>query len=151
MRVTPSESAWFKTGDIGSIDPAGFISIAGRMNHILVTSFGRNVSPEWPESILLESPLIAQAAVFGEARPFLIAILVASADDVSDAALEAAVARANSELPDYARIGAWLRARTPFTAANGLATPNGRIRRDALFTQCAAALDQIYVTEGAKV
>jgi hypothetical protein len=42
------------------------------------------------------------------------------------------VARANEKLPDYARIGPWIRAREPFTAQNGLATGNGRVRRDAI-------------------
>ena len=97
-----------------------------------MTSYGRNVSPEWPESLLLESPVLAQAAVFGEGCPHLVAVLVAASRQTSDAELESAVARANARLPDYARIGQWIRAREPFTAQNGLATGNGRVRRDAI-------------------
>ena len=63
---------------------------------------------------LLSGPAIAQAAVFGEARPRLCALVVPAAG-ASAAAIDAQVRAANSRLPDYARIGAWLPADTPFT------------------------------------
>lgn len=128
------------TGDLGSIDPDGFVGITGRRRNIYITSFGRNVSPEWPEAELAAEPVIAQAAVFGEAEPQARAVLVPMAGGVDDAALAAAVRRANGRLPDYARIARWVRAAAPFTPANGLATPNGRPRRDAIQSLHAAAL-----------
>jgi long-subunit acyl-CoA synthetase (AMP-forming) len=114
------------------VDGDGFVSIVGRRTNVIVTSYGRNVSPEWPESLLLESPALAQAAVYGESSPHLTAVLVAASRHTPDAALRSAVARANASLPDYARIGRWIRAHEPFTARNGLATGNGRVRRDAI-------------------
>lgn len=139
--------AWIETGDLGSIDRAGFISIAGRRATVLVTSFGRNIAPEWPEGVLLEQPSIAQAAVFGEARAFLVAVLVARSPEVADAALAEEVRTANRALPEYARIGAWLRAADAFTPDNGLATANGRNRRQAIAARYAGALDRLYVNE----
>lgn len=138
---------WLKTGDLGSIDSDGYISIAGRKGNLLITSYGRNVSPEWPESLLLASPCVAQAAVFGEGRPYLIALLVPSAAQVTDAALDAAASEANRQLPDYARIGAWLRAPESFTPDNGLATANGRVRRAAVWARYRAPLNLLYATE----
>jgi long-subunit acyl-CoA synthetase (AMP-forming) len=128
----PDPAAWISTGDLGAIDADGFISIAGRKKHVIVTSYGRNVSPEWPENMLLESPALAQAAVYGEGCPRLLAVLVPASRHTSDAEIQFAVARANARLPDYARVGQWIRAREPFTAHNGLATANGRVRRAAV-------------------
>jgi long-subunit acyl-CoA synthetase (AMP-forming) len=135
---------WFATGDLGTVDADGFIAITGRKKNVLVTSFGRNISPEWPESLLLENPHIAQAGVFGDARPYLVAIIVASTNQIEDAALEEAVQQANLHLPDYARIRSWVRATEPFTARNGLATANGRIRRDAVSELYADRLSALY-------
>jgi long-subunit acyl-CoA synthetase (AMP-forming) len=135
---------WFATGDLGTIDADGFVTVTGRKKNVLVTSFGRNVSPEWPESLLLESPHVAQAAVFGDGCPYLVAILVAAANETTDTVLESAVTQANLHLPDYARVSSWIRAAEPFTSANGLATANGRIRRDALAQRYAARLDALY-------
>ena len=142
--LEPPANAWIETGDIGNIDAAGFISIVGRKRNVLVTSFGRNVAPEWPEGLLTEQPSIAQAVVFGDARPYLVAVLVASRVDVTDAEIAQAVAAVNRALPDYARIGAWLRAGQAFTSADKLATPTGRIRRDAVFARYADALGRLY-------
>ena len=140
----PADSAaWVASGDLGAIDADGFISIIGRKKSVIVTSYGRNVSPEWPESLLLDSPPVAQAAVYGEGCPRLIAVLVAASRQTSDAELEFAVASANARLPDYARVERWIRAREPFTARNGLATANGRVRRAAVHACYASDLSAL--------
>jgi long-chain acyl-CoA synthetase len=75
---------------------------------------------------------VAQVVVFGEAQPSLSAVIVPRGA-VPDSVLEAAVQAVNRRLPDYARIGGWLRADAPFSAANGQATDNGRVRRDQVW------------------
>ncbi|HEX6266191.1 MAG TPA: AMP-binding protein, partial [Burkholderiales bacterium] len=77
--VRPGEGEWLGTGDLGRLDGEGFLYIEGRRKHLLITSYGRNVSPEWPEAELLAGGAIAQAAVFGEARPQLCALVVPAA------------------------------------------------------------------------
>ena len=133
---------WIASGDLGRLDADGFLHIEGRRKHVLITSFGRNVSPEWPEAELLAGPAIAQAAVFGEARPRLCALIV-PAPGVPQSAVEAQVQAANARLPDYAQIAGWLRADAPFTPQNGFATANGRARRDALWQAYGARLDAV--------
>jgi long-subunit acyl-CoA synthetase (AMP-forming) len=132
------------TGDLGRVDADGFLHIDGRRKHQLITSFGRNVAPEWPEAELAVSSAVAQAAVFGEARPQLAAVLVPAMPAVPDMALEAAVRAANARLPDYARIAVWLRAEAPFSTGNGLATANGRARRDAVWQRYGAQIESLY-------
>ena len=132
----------FFTGDLGSLDADGFLHVAGRRKHMLITSFGRNVAPEWPEAELLAGGALAQAAVFGEGRPQLCAVLV-PAPAASDAAIAAQVGAANARLPDYARIVHWVRAESPFAPHNGLATANGRVRRDAVWERYRERFDAL--------
>lgn len=136
----------FATGDLAQIDSDGFVQIVGRKKNLFITAFGRNVSPEWVEAELIQQPAIAQAMVHGEARAFNTAVLVAREPDASDSVLQAAVDAANRELPDYARIGAWLRATVPFSTAQGTLTGNGRLRRDAIAAHYRDAIDAIYTT-----
>ncbi len=133
--------AWWPTGDLGRIDDEGFVHLQGRKKHVLITAFGRNVSPEWVELALMQSPAVAQAVVFGEGQASLSAVLwpaaqasVAAAVDAEQqrASLAVAVARANETLPDYARIGRWVLAQHPFNVASGMATANGRPQRQAV-------------------
>lgn len=132
--------AWWPTGDLGSIDADGFLHVQGRKKHVLITAFGRNVSPEWVEGALREQPGVAVAVVFGDGQPSLSAVLWPADPALPDDALQRGVDAANAQLPDYARIGRWVRARAAFSPATGLATPNGRPQRAAIFQAHAGAL-----------
>ncbi|MFJ6328789.1 MULTISPECIES: AMP-binding protein [unclassified Rhizobium] len=67
------------TGDLGSIDQDGFLTVRGRKDNLIVTGFGRNVSPEWIETALLADPRIALAVVTGSAQSALHVVLVPTA------------------------------------------------------------------------
>jgi len=134
---------WWPTGDLGEVDADGYLHLRGRRKHVLITAFGRNVSPEWVETALRGEDTIAQAVVFGDGAPALSAVLWPLRPDLADAALQAAVDAVNATLPDYARVHRWVRARAPFDAASGLATPNGRPRREAIRQHHADALDPL--------
>jgi long-chain acyl-CoA synthetase len=111
----PAAGREFATGDLGRCDADGHLHLSGRRKNLLITSYGRNIAPEWVESILLAEPAIAQALVFGDGRPWLSAVLVAS-PGIDSGALAAAVQRSNHALPDYARIARW-HAAAPFHRA----------------------------------
>jgi len=118
-------SGTLATGDLGRIDDAGRLWIEGRKSSVIVTSFGRNVAPEWVEEALLAQPAIAQGMVYGDGGPFPKALLVPAAPEAD---LASAVAAANASLPSYARIADW-REVAHFAPQNGLLTGNGRLRR----------------------
>lgn len=129
--------AWWPSGDLGRIDADGFLHVQGRKKQVLITGYGRNLSPEWVECTLQDAvvdslPPILQAVVFGEGEPALSAVLWPLHDGLPDAVLAAAVATANATLPDYARVGRWVRARAAFGVDTGLATANGRPQRAAI-------------------
>lgn len=134
------------TGDLGYLDGDGFLHITGRKKNMFITSYGRNVAPEWVERELTLHPAVAQAAVFGEGRPWNVAVIVPRGQ-LDPEAIASAIAQANSQLPDYARVEAWLRADGPFTPDNGQLTLNGRLRRDAILAAYGARIDQLYEEE----
>lgn len=134
---------FIKTGDIGYCDADGFLFINGRKKNIFITSFGRNVSPEWVERELLNSPIITQACLFGEAKPWNTAIIV-PAENATFAQIEHAISEANKGLPDYARVTEWLPANAPFTVHNQQLTSNGRLKRDVIWQQYQAQIDAHY-------
>lgn len=121
--------SFIQTGDIGFMDAEGFINITGRRKNVLITSYGRNVSPEWVEAELLAQPEIAQAVVYGDAEPYLSAYVVpvSSSADISQA-----IVRANSHLPDYAQVKRF-QPTPPFSPKDGTLTGTGRPRRSRIF------------------
>lgn len=139
----PAAGAW-ATGDLGTLDPDGCLRIQGRRRNVFITAYGRNVSPEWVEAELLQHAAIAQVAVYGEARPWNVAVIVPARPDLSASAVDRAIDAVNAGLPDYARIGAWVRAASPFHAGNGLATANGRPCRAPIWQRHAAELNRLY-------
>ena len=111
---------------------------------MFITAFGRNVSPEWVESELVQHPAIAQAVVWGEARADNVALLWPRRPDLSDAALAAAVSEVNQGLPDYAQVTRTVRLPRPLSAADGLLTANGRLRREQALARYQAEIDLSY-------
>jgi long-subunit acyl-CoA synthetase (AMP-forming) len=131
---------WWPSGDLGRIDEGGYLHVSGRKKNLLITAFGRNVSPEWVETALRSHPAVLQAVVFGDGAPALSAVLWPTQPESDDASLQAAIDAANAALPDYARIARWTRGRAAFDARTGLATANGRPQRDAILKRHAGAL-----------
>ena len=97
---------------------------------MLITSYGRNVSPEWVESTLLACPAIAQVIVYGDAQPNLSALVVPSS---KQADIQGAITKANATLPPYAQIHDF-QIVPPFTLTDQTLTGTGRPRRERILT-----------------
>jgi long-subunit acyl-CoA synthetase (AMP-forming) len=136
-------SAEIATGDLGSIDADGYVQVRGRRKNLLITSLGRNITPEWVERELQLEPEIAVAMVVGDGQPWLAALIVPTAGSGA-ARIAAAVARANRRLPDYARVRAWASPDPPFTPANGTLTANGRLRRPHILREHAPLVRELF-------
>lgn len=135
------------TGDLGSIDADGFVYVEGRRRNVFITSFGRNVSPEWIERELVREPVIRRALAFGEARPYTVALLEPLHAGIARELLSAAVAAANRRLPDHARVRRWALLPEAPSVANAMLTANGRLRRERLVARCGALIDGLYAAE----
>lgn len=138
----PPPRSW-PTGDTGWLDADGFLYVTGRKKTAFATAYGRNVSPEWVESEIVASRVVLQAAVFGEGRPFNVAVLV-PVPGASPEQIAGAVHAANVRLPDYARIHTWCVAGDRFNARDGLLRPGGTIDRHAIATRYATELGALY-------
>jgi long-chain acyl-CoA synthetase len=93
------EGEWFKTGDVGEIDPDGFLIITDRKKDLLKTSGGKFIAPQPIESSLKANPLISEAAVIGERRRFPAVVIAPSFVALRDWAVENGIAfGSNAEL-----------------------------------------------------
>ena len=103
----------------------------GRKKNLVITSVGRNISPEWPEALLLEDPKVLQAMVTCFDEPFLSCILVCEKDLSADEK-NSILSRANKKLPSYAHIERCVVVTQPFSYQDGTLTANGRLKRNVI-------------------
>ena len=77
---------WLYTGDVGHVDADGFLFITDRKKELIITSGGKNIAPTELERLLISDPLIDQAVVYGDRRPFVVAIVVPNFEKLQDEA-----------------------------------------------------------------
>jgi len=156
---------WLHTGDIGHLDADGYLHITDRKRDFIKNSGGDMISPLRVEGALTLAPEIAQAMVFGDRRPYLVAVVVpdtdfAAAHSPPDSpaedfrvlagdpefarAIGAVVARVNRGLSPIERVRRFVIASEPFTIANGQMTPTLKIKRHVIREVYGAALDALY-------
>lgn len=144
------QESWYptsiNTGDLGVIDNEGFIHITGRKKNLLISSYGRNISPEWLESELLACGLFNEVLVYGDARPYCIMLTVV-AEKVLDDDIESMLQVFNQSVPDYARIKAWFRLPQPLAKYENLLTDNGKPKREAVAQQFNREIEALYKVE----
>jgi long-chain acyl-CoA synthetase len=148
------EGGWLHTGDVGEIDGDGYIIITDRKRDFIKNSGGDMVAPARVEGYLTLDPEIAQAMVYGDRRPYLVAVIVPAKELVDRASgsddpellkrLNAAVARVNQGLTGIERVRRFVVAPEAFTTANGQMTPTLKIRRHAIRQVYGAALEALY-------
>jgi len=143
---------WVYTGDIGIIDADGHLQITDRKKDIIVNSGGDNLSPQRIEGILSIEPEIAQAMVYGDKHPHLVALLVpdtewatglASVEGVTNA-LTAVLEGVNASLSNIEKVRKFILADAPFTTDNGLLTPTMKIRRHKIKEKYGEQLEALY-------
>ncbi|HTU75988.1 MAG TPA: AMP-binding protein [Trebonia sp.] len=157
---------WMHTGDIGSLDEAGYLRITDRKKELIITSGGKNISPALVEYELQRHPLIGQACAIGDRRNYLTALLVLDAealrgwaeregivlDGMAEAAtdprvlaeVERGVAEANSHLARVEQVRRWKLLPAEWTSATGELTPTQKKRRRIITARYAAEIDTLY-------
>jgi len=142
------EESWGKTsvatGDLGTIDEQGYLYIDGRKKNLLISSYGRNINPEWPESQLLANGLLKDCVVFGDARPFCTAVIYPRSEVTSNDDIQQWIDSVNQTLPDYAQIKQWHRLITPLSIQQGFLTTNGRPKRDVIYQHYQNEIEYLY-------
>ncbi|WP_414654245.1 AMP-dependent synthetase/ligase, partial [Hyalangium sp.] len=157
---------WFHTGDIGELDTDGSLRITDRKKDIIVTAGGKNVAPQNLENTLKNFPLISQAMVYGDKRPYL-AVLITVTEEVAKkllaeqgvqigeyaelgkrpeirAAVQDIIAKVNSEQPPYSSLKKFEIMDADFTQESGELTPTLKVKRKFCSQKYAALLDKLY-------
>jgi long-chain acyl-CoA synthetase len=165
--VAAFDDGWFRTGDLGNLDEAGYLWIVGRKKEIIVTAGGKNVAPAALEDPLRAHPLISQCLVVGDGRPFVGALITLDADAlpawrarngrppgagaadlVDDEQLRAeigeAVAAANRAVSRAEQIRAFRILPIDFTEAAGELTPTLKVRRAVVTERFAEEIARLY-------
>ncbi|HXZ57330.1 MAG TPA: long-chain fatty acid--CoA ligase [Gaiellaceae bacterium] len=150
-REVLGDEGWLRSGDIGSIDEDGFITITDRKKDILVTAGGKNVPPQNLENALKTAPLVSQALVVGDRRPYVAALITldpAVADGLSPGELEARVQKivgeVNAPLSRYEQIKRFAVLSRDFTADEGEVTPTLKLKRRVCAEHFAAEIEDLY-------
>ena len=157
---------WFHTGDIGRIDEDGYLSITDRKKEILVTAGGKNVAPQPIEALLKRDPIVAEAMLVGDRRPYVSAVLVPDAatveqrlaasgiasgglddlvgrDDVR-ALFQSIVDEANAELASFEQVKRFALLPTQFTIDGGELTPTLKLKRRVVMERWQDVIEGIY-------
>ena len=158
-------NGWLHTGDIGHIDLDGHLVITDRKKDIIVNDKGDNVSPQRIEGMLALEPEIAQAMIYGDQKPHLVALIVpdtewlgmwaterdkeASLDALRTdpdlrKALDDAVSRVNKRLNNLEKVRRFMIAREPFAIENEEMTPTMKIRRHVISKRYQSDLEALY-------
>jgi long-chain acyl-CoA synthetase len=139
---------WLATGDVGHFDEKGRIVITDRKKDLIVNDKGDNVSPQRIEGMLTLQPEIAQAMVYGDRRPHLVALLVPDPDIAKDpdlhARLQRAVDRVNADLSVIEKVRRFILADEGFSIENEQLTPSMKIRRHVISKVYGERLDALY-------
>ena len=163
-RAVLSEDGWLNTGDQVRIDEHGFIHITGRIKEIIVLGNGEKVPPVDMEMAIQMDPLFEQVLVYGEAKPYLSAIVVLNDEEWGRTAAEAQldprldgegreksekflvqrISKLVKQFPGYASIRKVAVAREKWTIDNGLITPTLKLKRNVIFQKYASAIDDMY-------
>jgi long-chain acyl-CoA synthetase len=157
---------WLRTGDVGTIDDAGYLRIVDRKKELIITAGGKNVSPANIEGLLKEHPLVGQALAFGDRRPYVVALVVLDHEvaagwamqrgiaDVSLAALaehplvveevQHAMEAANQRLARVEQVKRFKILPAEWTAESEELTPTLKLKRRVICGKYAPEIDALY-------
>jgi long-chain acyl-CoA synthetase len=156
---------WLHTGDIGEIDEEGFIKITDRKKDLLIISNGENIAPQPIEGLLKQDPLIEEACLIGDKRPYVTALLVPNRALVEALARKYELAEVwpdllkrtefhtlfrrridevNRTLPQYARIHRFTLLAEPFSLDREELTPTLKVKRREVVRTRQGEIDAMY-------
>lgn len=161
------DGEWFKTGDIGELDDEGFLTITGRKKELIVTAGGKNVAPAALEDPLRANPLIGQAVVVGDQKPFVSALISLDAEmlpiwlannggdktmSLADAAksplvlaeVQRAVDRVNKNFSKAESIRKFVVIGSELTEETGHLTPSLKIKREIVMRDYSPIVEEMY-------
>lgn len=161
------EGEWFRTGDIGSLDDEGYLTITGRKKEIIVTAGGKNVAPAALEDPIRSNPIVGQVVVVGDQKPFVSALVTLDTEmlpvwlnnndldpqmPLTEAAqhpkvvaeVQRAIDAANGRVSRAESIRKFTVLATEFTESSGHLTPKMSIKRHVITADFADVIEGMY-------
>ncbi len=157
---------WFHTGDIGHLDADGFLFITDRKKDLIVTAGGMNLAPQNIENLLKADPFVSQAMVYGDRRPYPVALITVNPEELQKFAqeqgilasdptvlvkhpriverVERIVEEKNTQLQSYAKIKKFSILPSDFSQEGGELTPTLKIKRKVVTDKYRQLLDELY-------
>jgi len=159
-------SGWFHTGDIGHIDKDGFLFITDRKKDMIVTAGGMNIAPQNIENLLKTDPFVSQAMVYGDRKPYPVALVTINPEELVKFAREQGILAAepqvivkhpkiververiveekNTQLQSYAKIKKFAVLPVDFTQDGGELTPTLKVKRKVVTEKYRSVLEDLY-------
>lgn len=157
---------WLHTGDIGELSRDDYLTITGRKKEIIVNSGGENIAPARVETVLASDSLISQVMVFGDRRPYLVALLVPDEEacmawamanglpvsswrsvaesEIMRKELQNRVNAMLKSMPPHEQVRRVAVTHEPFTIENGMLTPTMKLKRQQVFSRYGMLLESLY-------
>jgi len=157
---------WFHTGDIGTIDGDGFLVITDRKKDLIVTAGGMNIAPQNIENLLKADPFISQVMIYGDRRPYPVALITVNPEELSKFAREQGILTSeaaaivkhpkvvervgrtveekNTQLQSYAKIKRFTVLATDFTLDGGELTPTLKVKRRVVSQKYKDTIEELY-------
>ncbi len=164
------EDGWFKTGDIAKIDEDGFVYIIDRKKELIITAGGKNIAPQPIENELKLDKYISQAIVFGDRKPYLVAIITPNIEQVIDFAREQKISyidteelvvnaqvkelyasrlkELNKSYPPYKTIKYFALVLNDFSIEGGELTPTLKLKRKFILDKYRGIVEDLYLSKG---
>jgi long-chain acyl-CoA synthetase len=160
-----TEDGWMKTGDLVEMDEEGFLFFKGRKKNIIVTSFGKNIAPEPIEEEIKKDPLIDSVAIFGDERPYLVALITLNRQELLEFAkrnnikgdvnalikneavrkyVKEVIDRVNEKRPSYERIHKFEIVPDEWTAETGELTPTLKVKKYEIYNKYKDIIEKLY-------
>ncbi|MFL2433498.1 MAG: AMP-binding protein, partial [Vicinamibacterales bacterium] len=161
------QDGWFHTGDIGFLDEEGYLTITDRKKELIITASGKNIAPNPIEASLKRSPLVSEAMLVGDRRPYIVALLIADLDALrlrvptagaEDASLDDIVnmphvlqlfgdivEAVNERLPRHEQIKRWAILPAEFSITTGELTPTLKLKRRVVVERWSSVIDELYI------
>ena len=160
------QNGWFHTGDIGFLDEEGYLTITDRKKELIVTAGGKNIAPNPIEASLKRSPLISEAMLVGDRRPYIVALLLPDLDALEvrvpavgtegtaiaelvklphvEQLFGDVVEAVNEQLPRHEQVKRWAILPAEFSIATGELTPTLKLKRRVVVERWSSEIDQLY-------
>ncbi|MGB2953627.1 MAG: AMP-binding protein, partial [Gaiellaceae bacterium] len=149
-RAILDDEGWLHSGDVGSLDDDGFLTITDRKKDLIVTAGGKNVAPANLENTLQASPIVSQALVVGDRRPYLVALVTLDPDEVEKTGgdprelVQEKIDELNADLTQFEQIRRFAILPREFSIEESEVTPTLKLRRRVIEDRYGVEIEKLY-------